>query len=92
MIFIFSENERNCTNNFCQGWNHLVDYCARSGYDEHEKIERTLEEPVDASIDPSASNAQFQAIEAKTCFQISHEFFLNLYDSHQREIRILLYL
>ncbi len=62
-MFIFAENEANYTDNFFQVWNDTVDYCARSGYGEHEPIERPLEESVDAFIDPLASNVQFQAIE-----------------------------
>jgi hypothetical protein len=64
-MFIFAENETNCTNNFVQVWNDLVDYCARSGYGEHEKIERPLEESVDASqLIRQVAMYNLQAIEA----------------------------
>ncbi len=37
-MFIFAENEANYTDNFFQVWNDTVDYCARSGYGEHEPM------------------------------------------------------
>jgi len=56
------EDEQICTQSFEQAWNDLGDYYVRSGYGEHEQIEQLLEESVDASSDPSASNVQLQAI------------------------------